>query len=328
MDYSQKIYELRRKEDISQEALAVAIGTTRQQISRWECGVSVPTPKFAYALAKHFGITIEELFGEEVKTKEEDINDKTSFDFKSKVIIFSVLSFFNFLLIVFLGFFSNEIAKSLYEASGAIRDAGVDYDPGTVNGAINNLKETICLMGLIWIVISSIILLSLFVLLFVRNIKMTKNKLICSEYVSSFALSYVSFNSTLIAGVLVLTVGQHMSYIPPQAQFFGLFDGLIFLIGSIFVVDVLVTFLKAFFHKPLQRVAVLPEWKSRRKVFDIIYAIIGFLSTITFAIIGAFSYSTFFIAGFVYFPLVLLLLLIHAFVRYFPHRKKNAMIMN
>ena len=67
MNYSQKIYELRRKEDISQEALAAAIGTTRQQISRWECGVSVPAPKFAYALAKHFGITVEELFGEKVE---------------------------------------------------------------------------------------------------------------------------------------------------------------------------------------------------------------------------------------------------------------------
>ena len=322
MNYSQKIYELRRKEDISQEALAAAIGTTRQQISRWECGVSVPAPKFAYALAKHFGITVEELFGETVEAKEEDIDDKTSFDFKSKVIIFSVLSFFNFLLMVFLGFFSNEIAKSLYEASGAIKDAGVDYDPGTVNGAINNLKETICLMGLIWIVISSILLLSLFALLFVRNIKMTKNKLICSEYTSSFALSFISFNSALIAGALVLTVGQHMSYLPPQAQFFGLFDGLIFLIGSIFMADVLVTFLKAFFHKPLQRVAVLPEWKGKRKVFDVVYIIIGFLLTIIFAVIGAFSYSTFYIVGFVYFPLAVVLTLVHIFVCYFPHRKK------
>lgn len=75
MDYSNKIYELRKKEDISQEALAALIGTTRQQISRWECGISVPTPKFAYALAKHFNVTIEELFGEEISAKENNLSN-------------------------------------------------------------------------------------------------------------------------------------------------------------------------------------------------------------------------------------------------------------
>lgn len=58
MNYSQKIYELRRKEDVSQEALAALIGTTRQQVSRWECGVAIPNPKFAYAIASHFGIDL------------------------------------------------------------------------------------------------------------------------------------------------------------------------------------------------------------------------------------------------------------------------------
>jgi transcriptional regulator with XRE-family HTH domain len=103
MDHSNKIYELRKKEDISQEALMALIGTTRQQISRRECGISVPTPKFAYALTKHFNVTIEELFGEEISAKEKDDDYQTSFTFKSKVIIFTVLAFTNYLLIVLQG---------------------------------------------------------------------------------------------------------------------------------------------------------------------------------------------------------------------------------
>ena len=67
MNNSEKIYDLRRKEDISQEALAAIVGTTRQQVSRWECGSAVPNPKYSYALAAHFGCTVEELYGEKVE---------------------------------------------------------------------------------------------------------------------------------------------------------------------------------------------------------------------------------------------------------------------
>ena len=54
MNYSEKIYKLRKSEDISQEALATIIGTTRQQVSRWECGTAVPSPKYVYARAGRF----------------------------------------------------------------------------------------------------------------------------------------------------------------------------------------------------------------------------------------------------------------------------------
>lgn len=320
MDYSNKIYELRKKEDISQEALAALIGTTRQQISRWECGVSVPTPKFAYALAKHFNVTVEELFGEEVGTNE-DIDDQTSFAFKSKVIIFIVLAFTNYLLMVLLGFFSNEVASSLYQATnGTSADSS---DPGAINVAINDIKETICLMGIIWVVISSLLVLLILILLFIRYIKATKSKLICSTYVSSFAVSFVAIFSTLIAGLLVLTIGQHTSYFPPNVQFFGIFDGLIILIGSIFATDALLTFLKINFYEPLKRVAVLPQWAGARKKFDIAYAITSLILTVTFIFISAFSYVSYYLAGFVYYPLALILLLVRFLVSIFHRKEKN-----
>lgn len=91
MNYSQKIYELRRKEDISQEALAAAIGTTRQQVSRWECGVAIPNPKFAYAIASHFGITIEELFGEKVEEEPGDAKEVLSFRLRISLCVFQLL---------------------------------------------------------------------------------------------------------------------------------------------------------------------------------------------------------------------------------------------
>lgn len=321
MDYSNKIYELRKKEDISQEALAALIGTTRQQISRWECGISVPTPKFAYVLAKHFNVTIEELFGEEISAKEKDEDDQTSFAFKSKVIIFTVLAFTNYLLMVLLGYFSHEIALSLYRTIGA--SSSEERGTGEVNAAITKIRETFCLMGVVWVVVFSLILLLIFALLFVRYVKATKSKLICSTYVSSFVVSYIAINSTLIAGVLTLTIGQHMSYLPPSIQFFNIFDGLIFLIGSIFVSDVLLTFLKMNFYEPLKRVVVLPQWIGARKVFDIIYSVVGLILTISFIFIGAFSYVSFYIAGFVFFPTSLILLLVRFFISFFPFKRKE-----
>lgn len=113
MNYSQKIYELRKKEDISQEALAALIGTTRQQVSRWECGVAIPNPKFAYAIASHFGITVEELFGEKVEEEPGDAKEVLSFRFKNVSLCFSIVSLINFCAMVLLGYFSDRIAQNL-----------------------------------------------------------------------------------------------------------------------------------------------------------------------------------------------------------------------
>lgn len=57
-----KIKELRKKSNLSQEDLALAVGTTRQTIISIESGKYIASLPLAYKIANYFGLTIEEVF--------------------------------------------------------------------------------------------------------------------------------------------------------------------------------------------------------------------------------------------------------------------------
>lgn len=57
-----KIKELRKQRKISQEELALAVGTTRQTITSIEVGKYTASLVLAYKISKYFGLTIEEVF--------------------------------------------------------------------------------------------------------------------------------------------------------------------------------------------------------------------------------------------------------------------------
>lgn len=56
------IRELRKKNKLSQEELADAVGTTRQTITSIEVGKYTASLPLAYKIAHYFGLTIEEVF--------------------------------------------------------------------------------------------------------------------------------------------------------------------------------------------------------------------------------------------------------------------------
>jgi len=56
------IPELRKKNKLSQEELAFAVGVTRQTITSIEIGKYTASLMLAYKIAKYFGKTIEEVF--------------------------------------------------------------------------------------------------------------------------------------------------------------------------------------------------------------------------------------------------------------------------
>ncbi len=62
---SEKIYALRRKNGLSQEALAEKIGVSRQAVSKWETGAATPELDKLRALCACFGVTLDELTGED-----------------------------------------------------------------------------------------------------------------------------------------------------------------------------------------------------------------------------------------------------------------------
>lgn len=57
-----KIKELRKSRKLSQEELALAVGTTRQTITSIEVGKYTASLVLAYKIAKYFGLSIEEVF--------------------------------------------------------------------------------------------------------------------------------------------------------------------------------------------------------------------------------------------------------------------------
>ena len=59
MEFSQRLYELRRKAGLSQEGLADLVGVTRQAVQKWEAGNSRPDMENLAALARYFNVTLD-----------------------------------------------------------------------------------------------------------------------------------------------------------------------------------------------------------------------------------------------------------------------------
>ena len=57
-----KIAQLRKERKLSQEELARAVGVTRQTITSLEVGKYTASLLLAHKIAKHFGMTIEDVF--------------------------------------------------------------------------------------------------------------------------------------------------------------------------------------------------------------------------------------------------------------------------
>ena len=57
-----RIKELRKERKLSQEELAAAVGTTRQNITSIEVGKYTASLPLAYKIARYFGLRIEDVF--------------------------------------------------------------------------------------------------------------------------------------------------------------------------------------------------------------------------------------------------------------------------
>jgi len=59
----QRIKDLRKKNDLTQEKLADYLGVTYQSVSKWECGISMPDLALIVPLARVLHVTTDELLG-------------------------------------------------------------------------------------------------------------------------------------------------------------------------------------------------------------------------------------------------------------------------
>ena len=85
MTIGEKIYTLRTKSGMTQEQLAEKMGVSRQAISKWESGVSVPELNKLKALANLFQVSLDELMGQ--KPAENIVSDESEKTDKSDKIL-------------------------------------------------------------------------------------------------------------------------------------------------------------------------------------------------------------------------------------------------
>ena len=64
MNLKDNLKRLRKEHNLSQEDLAEKLGVSRQSVSKWEQGITDPSTANLFALAKLFGVSVEELLKE------------------------------------------------------------------------------------------------------------------------------------------------------------------------------------------------------------------------------------------------------------------------
>ena len=99
MEIGNKILELRKKNNLSQEALAEKIGVTRQTISKWELGETAPDIKQAKELSKVFNVSLDELTDNDIKNV---LEAKVSNTEKLAGIIIKILKVIGILSIIYV----------------------------------------------------------------------------------------------------------------------------------------------------------------------------------------------------------------------------------
>ena len=99
MEIGNKILELRKKNNITQEELADKVGVSRQTISKWELGETSPDLKQSKELSKIFKVSLDELVDNDIK---EIITDKVSNTEKLAGLTLKILKIIGISFLVFI----------------------------------------------------------------------------------------------------------------------------------------------------------------------------------------------------------------------------------
>lgn len=75
-----KLYELRKQAGLSQEAFAEKLGVSRQAVSKWECGASLPDTDNLITIANLYNISLDELIGRPAPNKAEEADTEENED--------------------------------------------------------------------------------------------------------------------------------------------------------------------------------------------------------------------------------------------------------
>ncbi len=126
MTLSEKLYNLRRKQGLSQERLAEKLDCSRQVISKWENGTTTPDAEMLQKYSELFGVSIDYLVKEDI---EEPISvqptEKNSGNKKLLGILGFAISFLGCVSLIVFGaitVFNSETADKIAESSVIVID--------------------------------------------------------------------------------------------------------------------------------------------------------------------------------------------------------------
>lgn len=94
MDIGNKLYSLRKEKGLSQEEVSNIIGVSRQTISKWESGLSIPDTDKLISISKLYNISIDKLLNNNIVNNNIVNNDikyeRFHYEYKSKIKIFNL----------------------------------------------------------------------------------------------------------------------------------------------------------------------------------------------------------------------------------------------
>jgi len=115
MEFYEKLQELRKKKGLTQEELADILFVSRTAVSKWESGRGYPSIDSLKAIARFFGVTVDELLsGNELLTVAEEESKQKETCFRD--LVFGVLDC-SVALFFFLPFFGQKVNEIVQEVS-------------------------------------------------------------------------------------------------------------------------------------------------------------------------------------------------------------------
>jgi len=96
MTIAEKIKQLRKDNNMTQEDLAEKLNVSRQTISKWETNITIPDADNIVAISKLFNITTDELLNYKV----EAVQKKKQFLLDMAVLLFGIIGFIVFAILL------------------------------------------------------------------------------------------------------------------------------------------------------------------------------------------------------------------------------------
>ena len=117
MEIEKKLKELREKTGITQEGLADKLFVSRQTISNWETGKSLPDVISIIKLSKIYNVSVDELLKDDPKVQEKMEKDLTLAETNKKIILVTTITTMLCLVIYFVSVFVGDDPQAVRAAA-------------------------------------------------------------------------------------------------------------------------------------------------------------------------------------------------------------------